>query len=298
MIPEPFNRLNDAYFKYIMASPERKHITIAFLNAVLNHMRIEGEKPKVIEDIAFLDREAIPEQEKAKGVRFDILARSKDGRRFHIELQNIKEPFFFKRSFFYAAYDYVAQLERGQQYDALEPVIFIGIMNFTLIGTKKNPEDWYSLHRLVNVKTQKADFLDIEFHMIELPLLRYYLSENNSKPEDALEEFLCYFGNIGDERFLEEISGRNINIQEIRTFERLYRSDSVIISNYFFNERAKTDMKFTLEYERREGREEGRAEGLAEAQKEAAKNLRSQGILTDEQIAEALNMPVETVKAL
>ena len=53
----PFNRLNDAYFKSALGSPERKHILIAFLNALLRHIKLEGEEPLVIEDVEFIDRE-------------------------------------------------------------------------------------------------------------------------------------------------------------------------------------------------------------------------------------------------
>ena len=55
LLPEPLNRLNDVYFKYVLASPERKHITIDFLNAVLSHKVPEGEKPVEIEALEFLD---------------------------------------------------------------------------------------------------------------------------------------------------------------------------------------------------------------------------------------------------
>ncbi len=49
---------------------------------------------------------------------------------------------------------------------------------------------------------------------------------------------------------------------------------------------------------REEGLEEGREEGLEEGRKDSARKLRLQGILSDEQIADALNMPVEVVKTL
>ena len=41
-----------------------------------------------------------------------------------------------------------------------------------------------------------------------------------------------------------------------------------------------------------------REEGFNEAIKDSAHRLRSQGILSDEQIAEALDIPVEIIKTL
>ncbi|MBQ3449409.1 MAG: hypothetical protein IJG34_05890, partial [Synergistaceae bacterium] len=54
ILDEPFNRLNDAYFKYVLASPEHKHLTISFINAVLSYQPDENEKPVVIKDVEFL----------------------------------------------------------------------------------------------------------------------------------------------------------------------------------------------------------------------------------------------------
>ncbi|MBR0070003.1 MAG: Rpn family recombination-promoting nuclease/putative transposase, partial [Synergistaceae bacterium] len=132
ILDEPFNRLNDAYFKYVLASPEHKHLTISFINAVLSYQPDENEEPVVIKDVEFLDRETVPSSEYDKIPRFDVFAQSADGRYFHIEVQNIPEKHFTKRSLYYAFLDYTNQLRRGISYGELKPVIFIGIMNFNL----------------------------------------------------------------------------------------------------------------------------------------------------------------------
>lgn len=325
MLTEPIDRLNDAFFKYVLASPEHKHITIAFLNAVLGHLKIDGEEPIVIEDIEFLDREMTQPSRKSKGARFDVLARASDGRIFHIEVQNVKEKFFTKRSFCYVAHDCVMQLERGEGYDTLKPVIYIGLLNFTLSPERK-PEQWYSLHRIMDVKTHEVSFHEAEFHMIELPLLRRYLAEAGEKPNDALEELLCYFGDIGGDDLMEELAERNQVIEDLQALERLFQQDPLIVRNYLLD-RA-DEIYWQREWERQkleareearevglaegrargreiglaEGREagfaEGRAEAKAETRQESARNLRLQGILTDEQIAQALNMSIAEVKAL
>ena len=304
-IPKPFNRLNDVYFKYLLASPERKDLTINFLNAVLNHLKIEGEAPILIEDIEFLDRETILEIQQAKGSRFDVFARSVDGRIFHIEVQNMKEKFFLKRSFFYAVSDYMMQAKRGVKYDNLEPVIFIGLMNFNM-DNLSSPDEWYTLHRVSNVITHKPTFREVEFHMIELPKFRHYLKKSGMKPEDDLEELLCYFGNVGGKKFMEEIAERNEMIARYQELERLFDRDPIEIRNFLINERMKVDYQYNLEDAREEGLEEGRKlgleqgleQGIAQAQAETARNLRLQGILSDEQIAQVLNIPVDLVAKL
>ena len=92
--------------------------------------------------------------------------------------------------------------------------------------------------------------------------------------------------------------------------ERLFRMDPLLMRQYLMDERAHLDYISNMEDYREEGLEEGRKKGLEEGLKEgreegrresledSARKLRSQGILSDEQIAEALDMPIEIVKTL
>ena len=294
LIPEPFNRLNDVYFKYVLGSPERKHITIDFLNAVLSHYVVEGENVPEIEDVEFLDREKNAQAEELKGARFDVYARSKDGRIFNIEVQNVKEKFFMKRSFYYAASDYTTQLERGTEYEKLEPVVFIGLMNFVLFGSYKHPEKWYSLYRFMNAETHEQALKEVEFHMIELPLLKRYLEKGAMEPNDKLEEILCYFGSIGGDELMEEIIDRNPTLSEIRFAESVFRKDPLALRNFLITERDRIDAEYRRKFEleraekhghargfskgRKEGRAEGQAEGLAEGREKGLAEGRAKGL--------------------
>ena len=310
----PFNRLNDVYFKYVLASPERKHLTIAFLNAVLNHYVPEGEEAVEIEDVEFLDRETVVHVEDMKGARFDVFARSKDGRLFHIEVQNMKEDFFMQRSFYYAANDYMTQLERGGKYKELKPVIFIGLMNFVLIGNPARPEEWYTLHRLMNAKTHEYSMREVEFHMVEMPLLRSYLRRSNMELKDKFEELLCYFGRIGGKKFMKELAERNPVVGELIEAEKMFRMDPIAYRNYAISERARKDLQDQIVRDNKrheeigekrgekrgfiKGREEGRVEGRVEGREEMLRVLRSKSSMTDDQIAEMFNMPIELIQGI
>ena len=322
LIDEPFNRLNDAYFKYVLASPERKNLTINFINAVLSYQPPEGEEPVIIEDIEFLDRETVPLTEYDKIPRFDLFAQSSDGRYFHIEVQNIPEKHFTKRSLYYAFLDYTNQLRKGISYSELKPVIFIGIMNFNLFGDSTDDIEWYTLHKFLNVKTHKNNFEDISFHMIEIPVLRRHLRKSAVVHDSNLEELLYFWGfRKGDkhmDELLEKIAAKNPDVAEMIELEKKFRMDPLLMRRYMIEERAHIDYVLNMKEYRKEGREEGleegrkkgleegleegrkagREEGFNEAVRDSARKLRSQGILSDEQIAEALNMPIETVKAL
>lgn len=309
-----FDRFADSYFKSLLASPERKDITIAFINAVLSHIKIKGEPVINIQDVEFLDRENNSSSEAAKVSRFDFYAHSSDGRRFHIEVQKAKEDFFMKRSFYYAAQDYVSQLREGEDYDTLEPVIFIGLVNFNLFH-KIDYRNWHTLHRVINVMAGECDFRDFEIHMVEMPLLRRYakklkLNEKPNSELNELEKLLCYLGKIGGDAFMSELVSNNPVIAKMQEYEEFFRANPATIREYLFNKRFEADMARTRQREREiarsegkeeglvQGREEGLAQGRDEGILESARKFLRKGILSVEQIAETLGLPVDVVATL
>ena len=215
-----------------------------------------------------------------------------------------------QRSFFYISQSFATQIQKGENYGVLKPVIYIGIMDFNLFGDTRNSEDWYSLHKVMNVKTHVNTLPEVEFHMIELPRLRRRIVKEGKKPLDELEELLCYFGNIGGDKLMEEIAERNPMISELEALETVYRMDPWAVRRFVLDKADEQYRKFLLEKQRaegraegrEEGREEGRTEGLEEGRREELREnafrLRAQGILTDEQIAQALNLSVDFVKSL
>ena len=285
-------------------------MTIAFINAVLSHVKIKGEPVINIKDVEFLDRENNSKSESAKGPRFDFYAHSSDGRRFHIEVQRGREDFFMKRSFYYAANDYVLQLQKGANYDTLEPVIFIGLVNFNLFN-RKDCEIWHTVHRVINLMTGECNFRDFEIHMVEIPLLRRYVKKLklNMKPSgelNELEQLLCFLGKIGGEKFMAELVKNNPIIAKMKEYEDFFRSNPAAVREYLFNQRFEQDMAETRRRERekaraegkKEGKKEGKEEGRTEGILESARKFRQKGSLSVEQIAETLGLPVEVVAAL
>ncbi|MBQ4469102.1 MAG: hypothetical protein IJQ56_07390 [Synergistaceae bacterium] len=99
-------------------------------------------------------------------------------------------------------------------------------------------------------------------------------------------------------------------LAKMHEYEDFYREHSAAIREYLFNQRFEQDMAETRRREREEAERKGFKKGFKEARKKAqyearkksslefAKNLRHQGILSVEQIAKALKLPVEVVEAL
>ena len=285
-LTEPFNRLNDAFFKSVMASPERKHITVAFLNALMSHAYSEGFPE--IEDIEFLDREPVTKWEGEKVPRFDVFLRAFfcnnviEERLFHIEVQDAKDIFFMKRGFFYSCRDYAGQSERGHGYEDFKPVVFTGLLNFGLYGESDSPSEWYNLHKVLNMSTHKCDCDLLDMHFAELSTLRRKWRRVKHKPSTKFEELMFYFGNVGGKRMgdtlVQEIADHNPIVADLLEYEQEFRTDPLLMRQYVFAERAHYDYLANLKYEREEGREIGLKEGLKEGREEGFKEGRAKGL--------------------
>ena len=193
----PLNRLSDSFFKFAVATEENKDVTVAFINAAMRDLEVKLKRPELaaplIEDVTFLDRETSPFFEDAKLPRFDALARALSGWTFHIEVQLWLDLYFLKRGFFYTISDYFLQARRGMEYSDLQPVVFIAIVDFLQFGPLIRPRPWHTLHRILNVQTGDWEIREVEFHIVELPVMRQLMVY----PETDFDRFLCYFGNIG-----------------------------------------------------------------------------------------------------
>ena len=108
---------------------------------------------------------------------------------------------------------------------------------------------------------------------------------------------------MGD-ALVQEIAERNPVVAELLDYEREFRTDPLVMRQYIFAERAHYDYLANLELEREEGLKEGRKEGREEGRKEGRNNerrnlvrtIRAKGTMTDEQIADMLDLPLDFVK--
>lgn len=286
------NRLNDRLFKFIFASEHHKDILIRFLNSVLGEDR-------QIEDLDYMDREFDPFLEDGKLSHFDVRARGRDGRIFHVEVQVAKEPHIFKRSLFYVMNSYVTQIRQGDSYGALHPVIFVGILNFELLEDK--PQSYHSVHRLLDTETYRCYCEDIELHYLEIPKLK----KLRKTPQTGLERMLSYMGGIGGAEGLKQLASRDADIERILKLEEMFVTDPQQWVGYLMRERAQTDYEHSLSEQLREAKERGLQDGLQQglqqglrtAREEMARNLSARGLAMDV-IVETTGLSEEEIRGI
>ena len=150
---------SDIAFKKIFGSQQRSHILISFLNAALG---FSGERS--IASLVILNPYQAPKIKGLKESNLDVKAKDQTGREFIVEMQLERDVHFRKRAVYYSAKAYTQQLGKSLKYDTLNPVYFLGILNFSIFeGTSP-----ISRHLILNEKTRNQDIKNLEFNFIEL----------------------------------------------------------------------------------------------------------------------------------
>ncbi|MFN0015155.1 MAG: Rpn family recombination-promoting nuclease/putative transposase [Saprospiraceae bacterium] len=159
---------NDIAFRKIFGNEKKKIILISFLNAV---MRLKGED--VIDDVEILNTYQLPIIKNLKASIIDIKARDQTGKTHLVEMQVSEPDGLDKRLLYYASKEYSQQIDTGDDYTKLKPVIFIGIFDFKFTKGDK----YLSHHAVCDVENGEQRIRDMDFYFIELPKFTKSLSE-------------------------------------------------------------------------------------------------------------------------
>src|ERR1700733_6695887 len=116
---------NDLAFKKIFGNEKKKYILISFLNSIL---RLPAQQQ--ITEVTLLNPNQAPHLPGAKETILDVRCHDQTGAEYIVEMQVLPQEFFDKRVLYSAPKTYSQQLNSGDKYHLLKPVIFLGILNF------------------------------------------------------------------------------------------------------------------------------------------------------------------------
>jgi len=155
------NPKTDYAFKRIFGSSESKDILISFLNAMI----YEGNP--TIQDLEIINPNLPPKVEGLKDTYLDVKAKLADGTLVIIEMQVLNVESFGQRVLYNAAKTYAFQLQKGEGYRMLKPVIALTLTDFEMF---ENSDQLIS--RFV-YKEENTNFTytdnNIELVFVELP---------------------------------------------------------------------------------------------------------------------------------
>ncbi|MCL1472813.1 Rpn family recombination-promoting nuclease/putative transposase [Argonema antarcticum] len=155
------NPKTDFAFKKIFGSEQSKDILISFLNAIL----YDGNP--TIEDLEILNPYLAPKIRGIKDTYLDVKAKITGNKTVIIEMQVLNIEGFEKRILYNAAKAYSIQLDSGEDYTLLNPVIALTITDFEMFPNLDKVISRFVLKE----QDYLVDYLiyDIELVFVELP---------------------------------------------------------------------------------------------------------------------------------
>ncbi len=123
---------SDIFTHYLLGSVHNGDLLLSFINAVM----ADAGSP-IVQDVTILNPFNPATYETDKPSILDVKATDDSGTIYKIEIQSTGNAEFIHRSLYYWARTYSAQLEIGEKYGLLHPVICINIVDFLLI--EKSP---------------------------------------------------------------------------------------------------------------------------------------------------------------
>ena len=238
----------DFAFKKIFGSTESKDILISFLNALI----YSGKS--MIQDLEIMDPYSPGDAIGLKDTYLDVKALLNNGSNVIIEMQVLNVPAFEKRVVYNLCKTYGNQLDTGEGYRRLKPVIALTITDFKMF----EKTDRYINHFVFKEKDKSFDYIDEAVAMIFVELPKF--SKTLEELETITDKWI-YF--VKSAPSLEVITTNLAEIEEIE--KALNIANMANLSRKELEEVHKRevfleDRAGQIILARQEGREEGREE--------------------------------------
>ncbi len=149
----------DLTFKRVFG--EHPDLVRSFLNALLPLG--EGEE---ISEIEYLPAEMVPDNPLRKNSIVDVRCRDIRGRQFIVEMQMVWTPEFKHRVLFNASKAYVRQIKTGEDYELLQPVYSLNLVNDIF---EPELQGYYHYYRMVHVEHTDKVIDGLHLVFVELP---------------------------------------------------------------------------------------------------------------------------------
>jgi len=248
----------------------------------------------------------LPEEITKKYIILDILATDGSGQSYEIEMQVRRSDSYPKRALYYLSRIYAGQLEAGEDYEKLKPVIGIHFLDYEMFPDSEDFRFRFEMRDIRHPGLSLTD--DMSLHIFELPKFERIVRTGQMK--DALGEWLHFFNHAHEEDKTMRTAYKNpaihkaFNILETLSADETVRHLARVREDALRNERSELFYaeKKGLEKGRQEGRQEGLEHGMKKGGQEkavkTARNLLSMAVLTPEQIAQATGLTTEEIRKL
>lgn len=281
----------DLTFKKVFG--EHPDLVISFLNALL-----PLEPDEEIKDVEYLNPELVPQNPFRKDSIVDVRCRDINGRQFIVEMQMMWTSAYKQRVLFNASKAYVSQLEKGGDYELLQPVYSLNLVNDTF----SESTEYYHDFRIVETAETREVIEGLRFIFIELPkftpknygdkrmqvLWLRYLTEINEHTREVPQELM---ENPDINKAVTQLEESAFTEAQLLGYDKFWDIISTAKMHISSSRREAHEKGF------KEGREEGMKEGREEERLKNARKMKAKGF-TIEDIAEITGQAKEKIEKL
>lgn len=268
----------DLTFKHVFG--EHPDLVRSFLNALL-----PLEPNQEVTEIEYLPVELVPDNPLRKNSIVDVRCRDKCGRIFIVEMQMIWTPEFKQRVLFNASKAYVRQLNTGEQYELLQPVYSLNLVN-EIFEPELNGE-YYHYYRLVHMEHTDKVIEGLHLVFVELPkftphtytekkmkvLWLRYLTEINENTREIPEELLA---NPELKKAVNALEESAFTDAELAGYEKFW--DIISVEKTLYNSAERKGLAKGLEEGLAKGLEKGLEKGREEERLSNARKMKEKGL--------------------
>lgn len=248
----------DLTFKKVFG--EHPDLVISLLNALLP-LELEEE----VMEIEYLPAELVPENPLRKNSIVDVRCKDKRGRQYLVEMQMVWSPEFQQRVLFNASKAYVRQVKTGEEYELLQPVYSLNLVNEVF---EPELEGFYHYYKMVHVEHSEKVIDGLHLIFVELPkfnprnysekkmqvLWLRYLTEINERTREIPAELM---ENPEIKKAVSVLEESAFTDAQLLGYEKFW--DIISVEKTLYGSGWRRGL--------REGREAGKEEGIKEGMK-------------------------------
>lgn len=242
---------------------EHEDLVISLLNALL-----PLDEDHLVKEVEYIPIELVPDTPMKRYRIVDVRCKDMEGRQFLVEMQMIWSDDFMQRVLFNASKAYVRQLDKNENYELLQPVYSLNLVNDVFAPDLK---DYYHHYDIVNVAHTDKVIEGLHLVFVELPKFKAH-SFSEKKMQVLWLRFLTEMGSVRKvpEEFLDNPEVK----KAVDILEESSYSEAQLESYDYFWDMVRT-VRTYYHSAWKHGYEEGRAEGCAEVEAEG----RAKGVL-------------------
>ncbi|MDP3372447.1 MAG: Rpn family recombination-promoting nuclease/putative transposase [Candidatus Paracaedibacteraceae bacterium] len=254
-----YSATNDVAFKKLFTVPENKPLLLSFLN-----MALKREGDDVIVDVSILPNELLPNLPELKNSLVDFRCRDKKNFQYIVEVQNRYMTSFMQRIQYYTAKTYTAQLEKGDEYLELRPVVLLSILKQNVLPESVH---YISCRHTLETGTNCNYLKDMSYVFIELAKF--------TKTENELETIEDHWIHLLKDATKDIEIPHKAPPEIVKAYHELeaFRWSVAERDAYDRAKIAEMDAKDSIRTAIEKGKTEGKAEGKAEERRQIAREM-------------------------